>query len=49
MTVTPNPVPVTEGEATTATVNWSGLTSGTWRGQVEWAKGVFTDVEVVVP
>ncbi|WP_248123780.1 S8 family serine peptidase [Micrococcus lacusdianchii] len=48
LTVTPNPVPVTVGEETEATVSWAGLTSGTWRGQVQWAEGVATDVEVTV-
>ena len=37
------------GEETEATVSWEGLTSGTWRGQVQWAEGVATDVEVTVP
>lgn len=49
MTVTPNPIPVTTGQETSATVNWTGLTSGTWRGQVTWAEGTATQVEVTVP
>lgn len=35
LTVTPNPVPVTTGQKTQAAAAWSGLTSGTWRGQVQ--------------
>ena len=49
LTVTPNPVPVTNGELTEAELSWSGLTDGTWRGQVIWADGAATDVTVTVP
>jgi len=49
LTVTPNPVPVTTGKTTQATVSWSGLTEGTWRGRVLWADGAATDVAVTVP
>ncbi|MDO5634687.1 MAG: S8 family serine peptidase [Micrococcus sp.] len=48
LTVTPNPVPVTSGTPTQATLAWSGLTEGTWRGLVTWAPGVTTTVTVVV-
>ena len=49
LTVDPNPVPVTTGEATTAELAWSGLTEGTWKGLVTWDAGVTTDVTVTVP
>ncbi|MDY6055878.1 S8 family serine peptidase [Micrococcus sp.] len=49
LTVSPDPVPMTYGQETSATVNWEGLTSGAWRGQVQWADGVATEVEVQVP
>lgn len=49
LTVSPNPVPVTSGKATEATLSWSGLTSGTWKGLVTWDAGVTTDVTVQVP
>ena len=49
MTVSPNPVPVTSGETIEATVSWSGLTQGTWKGVVNWDAGVSTNVTVDVP
>ena len=49
LTVSPNPVPVTSGKATEATLSWSGLTSGTWKGLVTWDAGITTDVTVQVP
>ena len=49
LTVSPSPLSVSVGEQTDATVAWEGLTAGTWRGQVQWAEGVATDVEVTVP
>lgn len=48
LTVTPNPVPVVNGIDTEATLTWSGLTEGVWRGVVTWAPGVITTVTVTV-
>ena len=42
-------MPVTSGKATEATLSWSGLTSGTWKGLVTWDAGITTDVTVQVP
>ena len=46
--VDPNPVPVVSGQDTRATVSWSGLTEGTWRGVITWAPGVTSNVTITV-
>ena len=48
LSVTPDPLVVTAGQDTDATVRWSGLTEGTWFGAVEWKPGVTTSVTVEV-
>jgi hypothetical protein len=48
LSITPDPLNVTSGETTTATLQWSGLAPGTWRGIVEWAPGTLSKVTVRV-
>lgn len=48
LTIDPNPVPVVNGQDTEATVSWSGLTEGTWRGVITWAPGVTSNVTITV-
>ena len=48
MTIEPNPISVVTGQTTEATVSWSGLTEGVWRGVVTWAPGVTSNVTITV-
>lgn len=48
LTIDPNPVPVVSGKSTDATVSWSGLTEGVWRGVITWAPGVTSTVTITV-
>lgn len=48
LAVDPNPVPVVKDQTAEATVSWSGLTEGTWRGVITWAPGVTSNVTVTV-
>ena len=48
LTVSPDPVTITQGETTEAELAWSGLTEGSWKGTVTWAPGVVTAVSVFV-
>jgi hypothetical protein len=41
-------VALTQGEDTTVTASWSGLTEGHWHGLITWAPGIATSVMVGV-
>lgn len=48
LSIEPEPLTVGNGETATATLAWSGLSAGTWRGLVDWAPGARTAVTVTV-
>jgi Subtilase family/Fibronectin type-III domain/S-layer homology domain/PA domain len=48
LTVTPDPLTVATGETATATLGWTGLAPGTWKGSIEWAPGTRSAVAVTV-
>ncbi|WP_370247149.1 S8 family serine peptidase [Nocardioides sp.] len=50
LTVTPNPVAITQGSTSTATVSWTGLTPGRYLGYLAYEGSVEeTEVAVTVP
>ena len=48
LTVTPNPISLTQGEKATVTASWSGLTEGSWHGVITWTEGISTAVTIEV-
>jgi hypothetical protein len=48
LVLSPDPVDLTQGEDTTVTASWSGLTTGDWHGLITWAPGTMTAVMVSV-
>ncbi|MDI3329410.1 MAG: S8 family serine peptidase [Micrococcus sp.] len=48
LTLSPDPVELTQGEDTTVTASWSGLAPGAWHGLITWAPGATTSVVVTV-